>query len=246
MGNVGAKTLSVLKSSIPFIGRVENLEAARGGVDPESIENARIRGPMSLRTGQRAVTCSDFERLTMEASSMVARARCLPGERSNDAVRVLVVPRVEVSPRELTLNDLGLADDLFERVSQYLDERRILSVMVAVGPPYYQGVTVVVRLTALPGVGPQMVVDRALSALYEYINPLTGGPDGNGWPFGRGINVGEVFALLAGVEGVSSVEGVELFPSDPVTNESGRQAQQSLSLPPDTLFVSYRHKVVVS
>jgi predicted phage baseplate assembly protein len=245
-GNVGSGTLSVLKSSIPFIGRVENLEPARGGVDPETIENAKLRGPLSLRTGQRAVTCSDFERLTLEASSRVARARCLPPEKTGEPVRVLVVPRVDLPARDLTLGDLGITDDLLQEVSRYLDERRILTVVVAVGPPYYQGVTVVARATARPGVGPQMVTDRAVSALYEYINPLNGGPEGTGWPFGRGMNVGEVFSLLTGVDGVASVEGVELFLSDPVTSEIGRQAQQSVSLPEDTLFASYRHRVVVS
>jgi hypothetical protein len=118
--------------------------------------------------------------------------------------------------------------------------------LVTIGPPYYQGITVIARATALPGVRPEIVRDRALTSLYEYINPLTGGPDGNGWPFGREINVGEVFALVAGVEGVSSVESVELYLSDLVTNEVGRQARQSLRLPTDTLFVSFQHQVLVS
>jgi predicted phage baseplate assembly protein len=246
VGNVGRKTLCVLKSSIPFIGRVENLDPAAGGVDPETIENLRMRGPMSLRTGRRAVTCDDFERLTVEASTMVARARCLPPAKTGEPIRVLIVPRVAVAAQNLALGDLGLGDDLVERVAAYLDERRTLSTMVTIGPPYYQGVTVVARANALPGVPAEIVRDRALTALYEYINPLTGGPEGNGWPFGRELNVGEAFALLAGVEGVASVQGVELFPSDLVTSESGRQARQSLRLPPDTLFASFRHQVQVS
>ena len=48
-----------------------------GGVDAESVENAKIRGPLSLRSGDRAVTVEDFERLTQQASPAVGRARCL-------------------------------------------------------------------------------------------------------------------------------------------------------------------------
>lgn len=246
VGNVGARTLSVLKSSIPFVGSVENLDAARGGVDAETIENLRTRGPMSLRTGQRAVTCEDFERLTLEASTLVARARCLPPDKSGEPVRVLIVPRVHVAAQNLTITDLKPGDDLVKEVSEYLDERRILSAIVTIDPPYYQGATVRARVTAQPGVRPEIVRDRVLTSLYEYINPLTGGPEGGGWPFGRDINVGEVFALVRGVEGVSEVEQVELFRSDLLTSELGSQTRQSLRLPPDTLFASFGHEVLVS
>jgi len=245
-GNVGARTLSVLKSSIPFIGRVENLEAARGGVDPETIENLKIRGPMWLRSGHRAVTTGDFERLAIEACTMVARARCLPPVSVGDPVRLLIVPRVDVPAQNLALSDLALSDELVDEVARYLDERRTLSTIVTISPPFYQGVTVVAKTTALPGIRPELVRDRVLTALYEYINPLTGGPERAGWPFGREINVGEVYALIAGVQGVSSIEGVELLLSDLVTNELGRNARQSLRLPVDTLFASFRHQVDVS
>ena len=102
------------------------------------------------------------------------------------------------------------------------------------------------RATALPGVPPEIARDRVLAKLYNYINPLVGGPEGNGWPFAREVNVGEVYALVAGVYGIGSVESVELFPSDLVTNGMGRQARQSLRLPVDTLFASFRHQVDVS
>ena len=49
-GNVTRGALTVLKSSIPFVSRVENRRPARGGVDGEDLENAQVRGPMLLRT----------------------------------------------------------------------------------------------------------------------------------------------------------------------------------------------------
>ena len=48
MGNVGRGTLTVLKSSIPYVDTVANRRAATGGVEPESIDNAKLRGPQSL------------------------------------------------------------------------------------------------------------------------------------------------------------------------------------------------------
>ncbi len=243
-GNVGAGTLTVLKTSIPFIGRVENLDSARGGVDAETVENAKIRGPLSLRTGQRAVTVHDFERLTLEAAPAVARARCLPPAVAGDAVRMLVVPRVDIPPERLVLDDLALPEALTERVSSYLEERRILTTTVEITTPFYQGASVVARVRGTAGADPELIRDRLLDALYVYINPLVGGPDGGGWPFGRELNVGEVFALLAGVEGVLGVEEVRLFLADLRTGER-REGRQRARLSPDAIFASFQHQVLV-
>ena len=76
-GNVAAGAISVLKSSIPYVASVENRRAARGGVDGEDIENAKVRGPIRLRTRGRAVTAEDYEYLAREAAPEVARVRAL-------------------------------------------------------------------------------------------------------------------------------------------------------------------------
>ena len=39
VGNVGSAKLTNLRTSIPYVARVENLEAAAGGVDPETVDN---------------------------------------------------------------------------------------------------------------------------------------------------------------------------------------------------------------
>ena len=46
---------------------------------------------MTLRTGDRAVTAEDFERLTWQASPGIARARTLPPARPGSPVRVVVL-----------------------------------------------------------------------------------------------------------------------------------------------------------
>jgi predicted phage baseplate assembly protein len=244
VGNVGAGTLTVLKSSIPFIARVENLDTATGGVDPETVDNAKRRGPLTILTGQRAVTAGDFERLTLEATPDVARARCLPPAQPDAPARLLVVPRVQVPAEELTLDHLELTDDLVAALSDYLDQRRTLTTRIEIDRPAYRGVTAVAAIRAEPGASPEVVREEALSALYRAIDPLVGGEEGRGWPYGRGLNVGAIFALLAGVDGVANVEEVLLFRADPRTGERGEPRQQ-VRLPDDSLFVSYNHQVRV-
>src|SRR5690606_12799629 len=55
-GNVPARAIRTLKSSIPFVRAVTNRHAAVGGVDAETVDEARVRGPLMLRTRGRAVT----------------------------------------------------------------------------------------------------------------------------------------------------------------------------------------------
>lgn len=245
MGNVGTGTLMVLRTTIPYVDRVENLRSAAGGVDAEKVENAKLRGPVSLRTGQRAVTAVDFERLALDADPFVARARCLPPEERGGPVRLLVVPRIERPPEEIELDDFALADDLVERISAFLDERRMLGATVEIGTPYYQGVTVAALVKSQPARPADLVRQRALDALYRYINPMVGGADGTGWAFDTDLSVASVFQLLASVDGVERVEEVVLFEADLRNRTRVGTGRELVRLDVQSLFVSFEHRVVV-
>ena len=81
-GNVARRALSVLRSSIPYVSPVENREPAGGGVDGETVAEAKIRGPLQLRSRDRAVTAEDYEHLARPAAPEIARVRCaLAGRR---------------------------------------------------------------------------------------------------------------------------------------------------------------------
>jgi predicted phage baseplate assembly protein len=74
-GNVGERTLTVLKSSIPYVSWVTNLDAASGSSDSETLEHAKLRAQRLLKVRNRAVTAEDFEYLALEASPEVGRAK---------------------------------------------------------------------------------------------------------------------------------------------------------------------------
>jgi hypothetical protein len=59
-GNVGAESIRHAVTSVAGILAVRNPLAARGGVDPETIEQVRRRAPEAFRTQQRAVTEADY------------------------------------------------------------------------------------------------------------------------------------------------------------------------------------------
>ncbi|MFF2012400.1 putative baseplate assembly protein [Streptomyces sp. NPDC058195] len=245
-GNVARGAISVLRSSVPYVAGVGNREAARGGVDGETVENAKTRAPHILRVQERAVTAGDYESVAREAAPSLRRVRCLPAVAGEaGAVRVLVVPdAVPDRGGQLRFEQLIPSDSVLAAVTERLDERRLVGTRLVVEPPAYQGVTVVARLVTAGG-DADRVRAEAVAALFRHIDPLRGGADGTGWPFGRPVQYGEIFAVLQNVPGVALVEEVRMFPADPITGRRGA-AVQRIDVAPGALVFSHQHQVEVT
>ncbi|MFE0044326.1 putative baseplate assembly protein, partial [Streptomyces albireticuli] len=244
-GNVARATVSVLRSSVPYVARVENREAVRGGVDGETVANAKTRAPHELRVQERAVTARDYEFLARQAAPSVRRVRCLPAVAGEGgAVRVLIVPDAVADEGDrLRFEQLIPSEQVLSAITARLDERRLLGTRLVVEPPVYQGVTVVARVMA--DGDPDRVREDALAALFRYLNPLRGGAGGDGWAFGRPVQYGEVFAVLQRVAGAGLVEGIRLFPADPITGRRGAAAER-IDVADNALVFSYQHQVIVT
>ena len=90
-GNVARGQVCVLKTSIPYVSRVENRSPAAGGAEAETLEDAKARGPLLLRSRGRAVTAEDFEQLAHDVAPEAARVCCVADAEQSAGVRVLVV-----------------------------------------------------------------------------------------------------------------------------------------------------------
>ena len=251
VGNVGEGTITVLKSSIPYIASVINHRPATGGTDPEALESAKIRAPQVLQSRTRAVTNEDYEYLALEASSAIARAKCIsPGSTADGAgmppglVRLLLVPEIEEAAGYIAAEELKIPRRVQEEIQAYLDERRLLAVRLEIASPQYLPVAAVVRVKARAGSDPGRVVTAVEQQLYRYINPVCGGPDGTGWPFGRSLSVSEIFATIQGVTEVDYIEEVRLFPVDV---ESGQRQEpvNLIGITGDSLLCSSNHEIIV-
>jgi hypothetical protein len=217
-GNVPAGSLSRLGTTVPYIAEVINPVAARGGADAEDMDGVRRRAPATLRHRNRAVTAADYEDLAREATSEVARVRCVRpvagpgGDRRfagcGEPVRVVVVPRsVDPAPSP--------DEALIRGVRRYLEARCPMGVDLEIRGPDY------VRVDAEATLGiaaPELagaVEGSALQALNDFLHPLTGGRDGDGWPFGRVPERSDFQALLASLPGVDHVVSLKLTATEP-------------------------------
>jgi predicted phage baseplate assembly protein len=222
-GNVQAGSLSFLKTAIPYVDRVINRDAAINGADAESLDQAVLRAPHMLRSHDRAVTAADFEALTLKGGGgAVARSQCLPMSTNQPAgsVSVCVVPQANtdlidlgqgLSPEHFNLNPV-----LREQVLHYLDERRLLGIQVQLQQPNFLGVSVQVEVTLEPAynnpAAQAEIVQKLQVVLYRYLNPLTGGLEGTGWPFGRPLYPSDIMALIQQSIGIQYLGAILLFP----------------------------------
>jgi hypothetical protein len=207
-----------------------------------SLEDEVREAVLTLRTQDRAVTCQDFKELAQRADARVARAHCLPRRflKPDDAasvnaeqsghVTVIIVPRGTKPPDGKLIPD----DDLVKAVGAYLSERRLLTTRVHVSAPRYLEIAVHVTLYLKHDALEKTVRAEAKEALRKFLDPLSGGTGGNGWPFGRNVYVSEVYALLNRLPGVDYVtNAIDPKTGDPLMNDENQPYPELTVIPDD-------------
>ncbi len=208
-GNVEAEMLTVLRSAIPYVKQVINYEAATGGTEPESLEKAILRVPGLLRSSQRAITRNDFEYHAMRVPDVdIARAHCLDANMEMDKqwtepdaikpgqVCILTIPQADIQDlsRGLSPQELKLNDEVRTKIKDYLNERKPLGVQILLREPKYIGVKVKAMIIVGQDADRGYVSSQFLKRLYRFLNPITGGTEGQGWPLGHPVYPSDVIA----------------------------------------------------
>jgi hypothetical protein len=217
-GNRASATIVQLKSSVPYVDGVTNNQPSQGGAPVEPVDRVKARGPQVLRHRDRAVAAQDLVDLAVAASADVAAATAIvpvfnqlslwvdpaapvvtPDHLAVDAGRmgVIVLPDEPGSPQPTP----SLV--LLTQVNDYLRERCPPTATLWVAGPEW--ITVTVTATVLVTGDADAAGDRAKTALAQYLHPLTGGPAGQGWPFGQWPHESDLSAVLEAVDGVDHV-----------------------------------------
>jgi Baseplate J-like protein len=254
-GNVAAQLIKSLRSTIPLVESVLNLEAAGGGSDTELIEKALERGPQGIKNRGRAIAMEDFEWLAKEASPAIARAKCLPtfndkGEYKTGWVTVIIVPGGSVA-RPLP------SPQLRQRVEKYLLDHSAnvasFPLHIKVIPPVYVSVKVQADVYPLSlDLAPQ-VESEVIATLQAFLHPLSGGYEHTGWEFGQFPCLSDFYALLQAVKGVDHIDNLSLtLQAKTLLGEStgnpilvSEDRPLDAGAPPFTLVYSGEHKITI-
>lgn len=205
-GNVAPFSIEVC-DAIPEV-KVQNLLPANGGRDAESIDDIITRAPSLLTTRDRAVTASDFEIISMEASAEVARAYC-DGKMDEDGkVAVVILPhrrKGEVVPNRF------LSEGLRTQVSKYLQARCLINVQPIVRLARFMRVDISISLKLRPKSNMIQVREITKEWISSFLDPYVGGLDQVGWVFGETLYAQDFARMVSEIPEVRHVIDVQLF-----------------------------------
>ncbi|ATL87694.1 hypothetical protein DNK48_05440 [Streptomyces malaysiensis subsp. malaysiensis] len=212
-----------------------NLVRAEGGADPETITEARRRAAASLGEVTRAVTADDYATLVRTAPGVaIARAHpavgAHPGFPCSTVPGAVTVHIVPAAPRDdLTREDFVAAPlpdpGMLRAAAARLEQTRLLTSEVFVRPPRYREVALRVALSGDPA-DRTRVSTVLTAALRRFLDPLVGGEDQDGWPFGQPLrpsallraaqralgDLADIAAVAIGLDGADPTEECDEVP----------------------------------
>lgn len=179
---------------------VLNVVAAIDGSDEEPASDARARAAADLKRVERAVTAPDYESLATSTPGVaVKRAHAavglhpdFPCQVSAGAVTLVIVPDVPRPEEEhRSVEDISIRAPRSDSgevsaVAARVEARRLLGHEVFVRPATYRAVSLDVKLdgVVLEEDELEMSIERELMV---FLDPLVGGAEKEGWPFGEPI-----------------------------------------------------------
>ena len=202
-GNVGALTITVNKSGIPFVNRVFNPRPAIGhafkeGSTDEDLARLKIEGPATLRTRNRAITPDDYEFLatqfeTIQGSRLVSRALAIEETFGVKTIELVVVG----------LGGILLSQSQLDSINDFFNGNKSSGIK-GVGLTNHEATAVnytpnVIDVTATVEGGNKTQIENAIKSL---INPEAKFADGvtNRWDFGDKVPTAIIISEIIAVD----------------------------------------------
>ncbi|WP_437536832.1 hypothetical protein WME79_17155 [Sorangium sp. So ce726] len=184
----------------------------------------------------RAVTADDFEALAVECTASVASwaaaekvARAFAADRGG-LVEVTIVsgyiPQYQGASSPPTPADPGVIaiartvlvrpggavlkgyEKLVYAVGAYLAPRRLIGTPLRVRAVRYTPLVASADLVVAEGFDPAAVLAEASALITRLVDPITGGPSGDGYPYGRALTGEDLVTALRDLDGVDRSQPV--------------------------------------
>ena len=222
------------------IASLNNPVPARLGAAAESLSSAIGRSIELVSSSWRAVTLTDYEELAKKTpgtrvARAAARANLHPGFpcfKAPGLITLIILPDMPVARPTPSAG-------LKRAVKGYLHRRRVIGTRVEVVGPGYVEVAVRARIKGRTGTSRPALGRGVTEALDRFFDPLKGGPDHTGWPFGRDVYRSEVMQIIEEVPGVDHVVSLELL------DRCGEPTCGNVCLGPASLVAAGLHEIEV-
>ncbi|MEW9700878.1 putative baseplate assembly protein [Paenibacillus sp. SI8] len=223
---------------------VSNPFPAQGGLEAETLHEAKLRVQRELETPSRAVTGEDYEAIAKATPGLrVARVKAIPlykpGMRDYPKAKAPAQMTIAVVP--YSESDKPKASKGFlETIRQHLDVYRLLTTELHVIQAAYMKITVHAVVVMEPKyIGEQR---RIVQELRKLLQPMDYGQGSEGWRFGRSVYKGDIYGVISRIKGVVYVQDIWL---DAEGTGFHKDAAGDIHIPPYALVYSGDHEVEV-
>ena len=186
---------------------VNNLEAATGGSDGDSIEEIRQNSISQFQTQLRSVTSDDY---LVRALSMPSKY----GAVSKAFIEKSKLQNIQPGTTPSTLDLYILSQDvngnlsnastaLKQNLQSYLSTYRVIGDSINIKNAFFVNIGITFEITVRPNFNNNDVLRRCLTEVQSYFNL-------DKWQINEPIQKKEIFLLLDKVQGVQTVKNVEL------------------------------------
>jgi hypothetical protein len=177
---------------------LDELEQTPRTITEAEVDAAAVR----LSAGHRAPAArAKLAVALLECDPSHAEPASSPFDDPTEAAIVTVVPGQDAKPDP---TPFGLEDYVYRR----LKERAPVATRIHVVLPDFVDVTVSVTVVRTPG--SVLTTATVEDAIARFLDPVHGGADSTGWPFGRAVYRSELFQLLEAMPGVDHVAALGL------------------------------------
>lgn len=207
-GNVGANTIvnvdtpALIHIYEDFLNKVtatcSNPIQATGGDDQESIEEAKIKGPQSLKTLYRAVNKNDFK-IIAESIDGVAKAAVLEQSISNSCGFCGVTLSIYPS------GGGEIPDALRQRIEEEFNEKSLICTKVSIADAEEVEISIIGDVYGYVNYSEDTVEDNLLTVIDEYFDQSLTTSD-----FNQPVYLSDIMAALDNTSGVDHVDLSEL------------------------------------
>lgn len=167
----------------------------RWRVSLASAGDGAVSGEISIQYPGGSINNDSFSDLTANPNSTVSDA---------GQISVIVVPNSDAIPPTPSLG-------LINRVEAYLQERCSATLTeLRVTEPDWVEVTVTATIVPISFALADRARTGVRNALSSFLHPITGGPEGRGWAFGRQPHKSDLYALLEGILEVDRVAALSI------------------------------------
>ncbi|MEG2074238.1 MAG: hypothetical protein RRY54_05695, partial [Angelakisella sp.] len=195
--NVPAGAISAMAESLPYIASVTNPMAAYGGYDGYSEQTGADMISNLLRTRERAVTGQDYFDIIAQVSYGVRRIKCVSGVNS------MGQPDDDVITVALLIDEYDKGSHIFSSVKDAVHRKLLesgsivpLGKTLVLSQPNFVRFSARIWLDCASLDGAYDLQQQTEQDVRNFLDPLCGGFDQNGWEIGVLPTVKQLLAYL--------------------------------------------------